>query len=822
MPSGMAGCAAIVYHTACFVYKSCGRLVMDTVNISTPRAQKARLALKIGSKNFFLPVIAIGIISFAVGMFLLFKQNSAGYAVLMPAVFALMIRVWKVGELDRLAEEVDGKAVEDILDPEILGRLNTSSPSAYDVWQAAKTTNDRWFFEARYRLPPDIFEQALNKQPGSSAAVWQEAMKLAEKYSTHGITASVAIMALLQTIPSVDRLLKVLKMDMEDLEEGVEWLKDIDAKRRLAREKKSFGGWARDWSFGYAPTLKYLGHNISEEIELGGFFADTKMHARIVDQMVKSISSGTRSITLVGDIGTGKTTCVYAFAERILGDGSLPENIRYNQVVGLDAPSLVAQATRPGELERIILRILNEAQKAKNIILFFDEAEAFFGAGTASVDLTNILIPAMDSGIIKLIFTMTPKEWQSIGADNSSLASKFQPIQVQSSNEADTIHVLRDEILLIEHQKKVFYTYQALHEAYKLGSRYVDNQAMPGAALSVLKSAAALAQNGLVTDEVVKQSIESSYGVKLQQAGKQETDVLLNMEDELHKYVINQKQAVGVIANALRRSRSGVGNPERPAGTFLFLGPTGVGKTELSKALARVYFGDEKAMVRVDMNQFVNPEDVNRLITPMLGEQLGFLGQVRRQPFSVILLDEIEKAHKNVVNLLLQTLDEGVMRDIDNKPVSFKDAIIIATSNAGADEIRRLIDEGEDVAKLQQGLVDLVIDRGIFAPELINRFDEVVVFRPLTPEELVKVIDLIIDSVNKTLDAQKVRIELTEEAKVWLVNKGYDAKLGARPMRRVVQRYVENILAKRLLEKTAAGGSKIILDVKDFEEISED
>ena len=285
------------------------------------------------------------------------------------------------------------------------------------------------------------------------------------------------------------------------------------------------------------------------------------------------------------------------------------------------------------------------------------------------------------------------------------------------------------------------------------------------------------------------------------------------------KFVINQKRAVGVIANALRRSRSGVGNPERPVGTFLFLGPTGVGKTELSKALARVYFGSEQSLIRVDMNQYLQPSDAERLITPMLGGQLGFLGQVRKAPFSVILLDEIEKAHPNVVNLLLQMLDEGVMRDADNKNVSFKDSIIIATSNAGADEIRKIIDAGKDLAKEEKSFVEGLINRGSFAPEFLNRFDEVVLFRPLSPEELLQVIDLIIAGINKTLDAKKVKVTLSLEAKKWLVNKGYDSKLGARPMRRVVQRYVENILARKLLDQSTASGGEVHLDTVDFEKL---
>ncbi|HEX5797165.1 MAG TPA: ATP-dependent Clp protease ATP-binding subunit [Candidatus Saccharimonadales bacterium] len=795
-----------------------------TLNLNSPRARKSRYAQAISKPNSLVKISLAAVILILAGLgfvLLIIEENTLGLVLFVPAIVWAMIRWWYEGELKDLADDVDERSVDGMLEPQILARLKSATPSAFDVWQAANDTIDSRFFENRYMMHHSVFDELLDKNPGTAETVWKNAAVLREKYKTVGYPASVVIIALLKSIPDIGNLLKNVKMEFSDIELGIGWLQDIEARRRLANKRQSFGGLGRDWAYGYTPTLNYLGRNISEEIQYGGFFTDTRMHKGRVEQMIGSMSGGTQSVTLVGDVGVGKTTCVYAFAERILEDGSVPENIRYNQVVALDAPSLVAQAGGPGKLEKLVMTMLSEAQRAKNIILFFDDAEVFFGQGTASVDLSNLLIPALESGSNRLIFTMTPREWQKIGASNSSLASKFQPLQVNAAGEEDTLRVLRDKVLFLEYGKNIIYTHQSLREAYKLAGRYVDNQAMPGAALAVLKSAAS-ASSGFITAEVVQRSIESTYGVKLAQATAQEKDVLLNMEDELHKYVINQKQAVSVIANALRRSRSGVGNPERPAGTFLFLGPTGVGKTELSKALARVYFGDEKSMIRVDMNQFVSPDDVNRLITPMLGEQLGFLGQVRRQPFSVILLDEIEKAHKNVVNLLLQMLDEGVMRDVDNKPVSFKDAIIIATSNAGADEIRRLISEGKDIAKLQTNLVDTIIERNIFAPELVNRFDEVVIFRPLTPDELILVIDLIIAGINKTMDAQKVQVELTQEAKKWLVEKGYDAKLGARPMRRVVQRYVENILAKRLLEQTAASGSKIKLDVNDFEAINTD
>ncbi len=819
----LAGYSADVNHFPDTFNNRNGTLVMNTnVNLAAARVQKARFYSKIGSRQVSWALSAAGLAAFVGGLILLFFNSSIGYLVLTLAILVLMIKTWQAGELKSLDKEITGQNVEDLLDSRILAKLKSADPSAFDIWVATKDTTERWFFESRYLLHHSIFEELLNKNSGSATAVWQEASKLREKYQTTGWSAAIIIVALLRTIPDIEEGLKRIKIELRDIELGIDWWLSIDRKTQLAHQKKYFGGLARDWAYGYTPTLSYLGRNISEDIQYGGFFTDTKMHSQLVEQMIKSMAGGAQAVTLIGENGVGKTTSVHAFAERILQDGTLPENIRYHQVVTLDAPSLVAQAGRPGELEELVIKMLAEAQKAKNMILFFDDAQAFFGDGAGSVDLGNVLMPALDAGTPKLIFAMTPKQWQNIAADNSNLSSKFQPLQVNPANEEETLDVLRDEILFLEYQKKALYTYQAFHEAYKLAKRYVDNLAMPGAALTVLKTAASSSEDGLVTAEVIKASVESTYGVKLQQATREETDVLLHMEDELHKYVINQKQAVSVIANALRRSRSGVGNPERPVGTFLFLGPTGVGKTELSKALAKVYFGDEKSMIRVDMNQFVSPDDVNRLITPMLGEQLGFLGQVRKQPFSVILLDEIEKAHKNVVNLLLQMLDEGVMRDNDNKPVSFKDSIIIATSNAGADEIRRMIDEGKDIAKLQENLVNTVIEKGIFAPELINRFDEVVVFRPLNQDELIQVIDLIIKDMNKTLDAQKVRVELTQVAKKWLVDKGYDAKLGARPMRRVVQRYVENILAKKLLEQTAGSGSKIELDVKDFEEMKED
>lgn len=791
---------------------------MQPINIHSVRAKKARIAhvfrnnfLKIGLRIVLWVTLLSGLAAVVV-------DENWGFLLLAMASASLMLILWNKGELQKLHKTHGHSSIDGLLDPEVLANLRVNDPSAMEVWQAAKNTEASYFFQSRFILHPSIFDQFLSKEPNSANLIWERAESLRKKYSLPDYHANVIIVALLKSIPNIEQLLAQAKLEMTDIESGIAWFNSILAKRELASKRQHFGGLGRDLAYGYTPILGSLGHNISREVEQYGFFEDTSVHDQIVDQMVNAMGSGNSELALVGEVGSGRTTSVYGFAKRLLVPGDVPPSIRHHQVVGLDAPALISHARNPGELENLMIQLLNEAIRAKNIILFFDDAHVFFSEGTGSVDLSKVLLPVLESGSVRMIFALTPKELQQLGS-STSIVSRLQRMQVQPSDEASTIHVLRDRVLIYEHQHKVLFTNQALREAFRLGSRYVDDQVMPGAALSVLKAAAPLAKDGYVTAEVVQRSVETSQGVKLTSAQQDESAKLLDLEDDLHKYVINQKQAVSVIADALRRSRSGVGNPDRPVGTFLFLGPTGVGKTELSKALARVYFGSEEAIVRVDMNQFVRPEDVDRLITPLLGKQLSFLGQMRARPFSVVLLDEIEKAHPSVVNLLLQMLDEGEMKDIDNKAVSFKDAIVIATSNAGADKIRQMIQDGEDIIAAQEKLTDYIIEQKIFAPEFVNRFDEVVMFRPLTPDELLSVIGLIIASINQTLDKQKVQVELTESAKKWLVEKGYDQRLGARPMRRMAQKYVENILAKKLLEKSAGSGSLVNLDVADFENL---
>ena len=296
-----------------------------------------------------------------------------------------------------------------------------------------------------------------------------------------------------------------------------------------------------------------------------------------------------------------------------------------------------------------------------------------------------------------------------------------------------------------------------------------------------------------------------------------EKSKLLNLESLIHRRMIGQAPAVSAVAYALRRARAGVRNRDRPIGTFLFLGPTGVGKTELAKTLADVYFEGEDNMIRLDLNEYVGLNDVERLIADGADNPTSLTAQVMKKPFSVILLDEIEKAHPNVLTALLQVLDEGILRDTKNREVSFRDSIIIATSNAGSERIRELINRGYDIEKSEQIIVDDLISSNQFRPEFLNRFDEVTIFTPLKKSELLQIVDLIILGVNKTLANQKVVVKITDEAKMLLTEAGYDPRLGARPMRRVVQRVVENTVARKMLAGEVAAGSEILITAETIQ-----
>lgn len=794
-------------------------------NRQSYRAQKARLALLFEKPATRVLLIGLMTVALLSGLVLASVHFTVGLVLSSMAAWPFMAFVWYRYELHDIAPAAKPTTLDDVLASDVLARL-PAVPTPQHIAEAVMSVGGGHFFVGRFGVGANFLVELSSKLPEKSQTIWECAYELKDQYAASVIDAPMLLAALIEQIPGKDQLLAQLQLDPADIVKGVGWYEHLQHVITTHKVRRLTGGIGRDWSFGYTPLLDRFAQNISNTVLSGGLLRrDVEGHQEVLRQMASLLSGGGRqNVALIGATGTGKSTLVYALAEQLMTPNGrqIPKALHYRQVMALDPASLIAHARGKGDLENLVQQLFVEAMKAKNVILFLDEAQLFLEDGTGSVDLSNLLLPMVEGGSLRLILAMDEQRWLRLAQARPAVAQYLNRVNVQPLSRDDTMLVLEDQLLLMEHRYKVTYMYQALSEAYRLGDRYVRDQAMPGKAIAVLESAAQFAQNGLVTVLSVQQAVEKTFGIKVSNAhAEEERTTLLNLEDAIHQRMINQTRAVSVVANALRRARAGVRNQDRPIGTFLFLGPTGVGKTELAKSLAAVYFGGEDHLVRLDLNEFGQPQDVDRLIADGAQDPNSLTAQIAKQPFSVVLLDEIEKAHPNVLNTLLQLLDEGMLRDINNRTVSFRDAIVIATSNAGADRIRQYLASGVELEQFEEQFTNELIDSGQFKPEFLNRFDEIVVFRPLKPEELLQVVDLMIAGINKTLANQRVSVHISDEAKQRLVQVGYDIRLGARPMRRVIQRTVEDVVAKRMLSGQVPAGSVIELSLQDIQDLAQ-
>jgi ATP-dependent Clp protease ATP-binding subunit ClpC len=789
-------------------------------NFKSVRASKARLAAKL-TNGLRVIIALVGFLFVVGGAVLVVGHVSVGWFIASLAAAPLMILIWYGGELHD--PTVSTNSVDGQLAGDILGKLGLV-PTPKQLASAAMSVRGGQFIALRFGLTPRLLDDITMDNSDESETVWKNALDVKTQTGSEYISGAVLAVALFITSPDHESLLAHMHLDPEDLYAGIRWYETLRKMYNQVKQPKRTGGIARDFSFGYIPLLKRFGLNLSEQASSIPT-VESESHQKAVTQLIETFSSGGRqNVALVGEAGSGKTTIVKAFAEELLdAKAKLPANLKFRQVFMLDAAALIAAAPGRGELEGLIAQILGEVYSAKNIILCLDNAQLFFEEGIGSVDLTNVLLPILEAGNLRIILTMDEQRFLQIGQRNSGLVNALNRISIAPATREETIDIMRNQLIYAEYRRKVTYMYQSLAEAYRLSERYVHDLAMPGRAIKLLEDGASYAEDGLVTGNSIQQAIEQTMGIKVGVAsGEGERDKLLNLEDLIHERMINQTRAVQVVSDALRRARAGVRNENRPIGTFLFLGPTGVGKTELSKALADVYFGGEDRMIRLDMNEYVQPTDVARLIADGADDPSSLTAQAMKQPFSVVLLDEIEKAHPQVLTTLLQLLDEGILRDIKNREVSFRDSIIVATSNAGADRIREYIQRGYKLKDFEQKFLDELISDKQFKPEFLNRFDEIVLFRPLEKPELIQVINLIINGINKEMALQKISISVAEDAKSFLVDKGYDPRLGARPMRRVVQRAVENLVAKKVLSGSVAPGTVIDITLEQVKSMLDD
>ena len=786
------------------------------------RAEKARASKLYESWFVRALLVLLTIALIALGVYLLFVTHSAmGWLEFGAAIVLIMMLIFAKMELLHLPVG-KGNSLDDILSRNVLKQLK-HKPTNKDIAKLVPNTASGRFLAARYSITPNMLSALVEDLDSDPEQTFAKAREIMEKTGSNEIEGGTLGVALVACHPNHESILSSMKLELEDLYDGIIWFNYLHGLVKNYNRPRHTGGFARDLSFGYTPYLTGFGQNLSRTRE-GKVREQVKLaqHEEIVQRMIETFSKGGRqNVALIGPSGSGRSTIVTAFADALLNsDNKISRDLQYRQIFKLDAGSLISKAGgQRGGIEGLVTHILGEAFAAKNIIIWLDNAHLFFEEGVGSVDIANVLQPIIEAGKLRMILTMEQQKFLEISARNASLTNALNVIMVEPASKEETMKVMQDHVPILEYQHNVIYTHWALTEAYRLSERYIHDLVMPGRALNLLESAAGYTvEDTFVTDESVQKAIEKTYGVKMQASQDDgEKLKLLNLEELIHQRMIGQEMAVKAVSDALRRSAAGVRNQNRPIGTFLFIGPTGVGKTELAKAISDVYFKGEGEIVRLDLNEYVEASDVSRLIADGTEDEMSLTSQVMKHPFSVVLLDEIEKAHPQVLTTLLQMLDEGILRDTKNHEVSFRDAIVIATSNAGAEKIRHYIESGTDLADVKEEITNELIRNGEFKPEFLNRFDEVCIFKPLTKENLLQIVDLIIAGVNKTLEPQKISVKLEDDAKELLVERGYDPKMGARPMRRMVQNTVENIVAKAVLAGIAGNGSEIPIDAEMIE-----
>jgi len=660
-----------------------------------------------------------------------------------------------------------------------------------------------------------------------SQKVILEAAGIAQNRGKENITIEDIIISQSKIDPIFRKHLIAGGLKTDDIENLTWWLETLEEK---ITERKKFWEWknlikkgslAKNWAAGFTITLDQFSTDWTEVVKKRGLEEIMGSDEEVMEMERILSQEGVHNVLLIGEPGTGRKSVIHALTQKLLFGQSLPE-LNYKRVVSLDIVSILTRFQSSGEVEAVLEEIFQEVVSAGNIILVIDEFYSFISSPSGrsgSFDISPIILRYLPLPNFRIIGITSFLGLHLFIEKNPAILNFLSKVEVSDLTEKETIRLLENSVLSLEQKYKKFICYPTLRDIVKYSTRYIHDVPFPKKAIDLLEEVMTYTvrytKSKIVLPEYVSKLVSKKTDIPVGELELREREILLNLESLIHQRIINQEEAVKEISAALRRARADLTIRKGPMGCFLFLGPTGVGKTETAKALAEIYFGSENKIIRLDMSEFQNVIDIPRLLGSPEEEGL-FTTQVRERPFSLILLDEIEKAHPNILNLFLQVLDEGNLTDGLGRKIDFKNSIIIATSNAGYLVILEALKKDRAMPKIKDELLDFLFKEGIFRPEFINRFDAVIVFKSLTKENLLDIAELLLQKLKKNLKEKEIEFIITQPLKEKITELGYHPIFGAREMRRVIQDKIENVLASALLSGQLKRGDRVEIDPTEF------